>query len=273
MPEGPEIKRAADKLAGAIQGERALLVEFAFPKLQPHAPLLTGQRILRVEPRGKAMLIHFANHQSVYSHNQLYGEWAILQHGELPRASLQLRLAIHTRRNIAALYSASAIEVWPTMFIKEHPYIAKLGVELLAKGVTQQDVLAQINQPRFACKSLAGLLLDQGFLAGLGNYLRSEILFVARLHPSKRLAELSAAQRVALAQAAFELTHQSYRTAGITNSLSIANRMKAAGDSFSSYRHWVFDRDGENCHACGGEIKRIDISGRGLYWCPHCQWQ
>lgn len=273
MPEGPEIKRAADQLARAIQGQPALLVEFAFPQLQSQALLLTGQLIQCVEPRGKAMLIHFANHRSIYSHNQLYGEWAILEHGEPPRTSVQLRIAIHTQRNIAVLYSASSIEVWPTVRIKEHPYIARLGVELLAVGITQKEVLAQINQPRFARKSVAGLLLDQGFLAGIGNYLRSEILFVARIHPDVRLSALSAAQRATLAKAAFDLTHQSYQTSGITNDLCIANRMKAAGDSFSRYRHWVFDRDGESCHVCCNAIRRIDVSGRGLYWCPHCQSQ
>lgn len=271
MPEGPEIKRAADKLAAVIQNEPALLVEFAFPHLQQQAGMLTGQTIRKVESRGKAMLIHFANVQTIYSHNQLYGKWAILEQDERPHPSLQVRIAIHTQRKIAVLYSASEIEVLPTAQFTEHPYIAKLGVELLAEATTQMDVLTQINQPRFARKNLAAILLDQTFLAGIGNYLRSEILFVARIYPESRIAELTPAQRLVLAQAAINVIRQSYRTAGITNSLVIAKRLKAAGKLFGQYRHWVFDREGGDCYRCQSQIVRANFSGRGLYWCPHCQ--
>ena len=133
------------------------------------------------------------------------------------------------------------------------------------------DVLTQINQPRFARKNLAAILLDQSFLAGIGNYLRSEILFFARIHPEARIAELAPARRLALAQAAIDITRLSYRTVGITNSLAIANRLKAAGKSFEQYRHWVFDREGGDCYRCQCQIARVNISGRGLYWCSNCQ--
>lgn len=271
MPEGPEIKRSADELSAAILGKRAWLVEFAFPHLAAHAPAMREQIITRVEPRGKAMLTHFGHGQTIYSHNQLYGQWTILARGQPPQSGLQVRLAIHTDDSVAVLYSASDISVWPADRVAQHPYITKLGVELLAESTRVADVLAQVNDPRFARKSLAALLLDQGFLAGIGNYLRSDILFVARIHPHARLIDLNAAQRRSLASAAFELTHQSYQTHGITNDLAIVSKLKKQGLSFGRYRHWVFDRDHENCHVCSGAIERIDVSGRGLYWCAHCQ--
>ncbi len=183
MPEGPEIKHSADELATALVGERAQLVEFAFPHLIAHGTRMHAQTIIGVEPRGKAMLTHFSHGQTIYSHNQLYGQWRVLKRGEEPQPRLQIRLAIHTDAVVAVLYSASDISVWARERIDAHPYIAKLGVELLAESTRLADVLAQINDPRFARKSLAALLLDQAFLAGIGNYLRSEILFVARIHP------------------------------------------------------------------------------------------
>ena len=271
MPEGPEIKRSADELCAALLGKRAWLVEFAFPHLAEHTAAMCSQVISGVEPRGKALLTHFGHGQTIYSHNQLYGQWRILSRGQAPQSGLQVRLVIHTDDSVAVLYSASDISVWPTERVAHHPYIARLGVELLAESTRFADVFAQINDPRFARKSLAALLLDQGFLAGIGNYLRSDILFVARIHPHARLIDLKAAQRRKLATAAFELTHQSYKTRGITNDLTIASKLKKQGLSFGCYRHWVFDRDHENCHVCGGAIERIDVSGRGLYWCAHCQ--
>lgn len=271
MPEGPEIKRAADELHGALGGQRARLVEFAFPHLVTHTHAMRDEIVTGIEPRGKAMLTHFRHGVSIYSHNQLYGQWRILKRGQAPQQNLQIRMAIHTDDTVAVLYSASDISVWPTTRLIEHPYIAKLGTELLAADTVLTDVVAQINEPRFARKSLAALLLDQGFLAGIGNYLRSEILFVARIHPAARIIDLDTASRVMLANAALDLTRQSYRTRGITNDLAIARRLKRQGVSYGRYRHWVFDRAGEKCHVCATAIKRIDVSGRGLYWCERCQ--
>ncbi len=273
MPEGPEIRRAADKLKRALEGQRALSVRFAadrFPALQSSGKCLSGRVIEAVEPRGKAMLTRFAGGLTVYSHNQLYGEWAIYR-GEAPPSHLQTRLAIRTPTHSAILYSASEIEVLRTADVNRHPYIAKLGVELLDPAVTEADVLAQVCAPRFARRNLAGLLLDQGFLAGVGNYLRSDILFAARLHPAARPADLTPAQRAALARVALRMTRQSYRTRGITNDPQLARRLKAQGLAFGAYRHWVFDRAGAPCHACGHPIVRVDFGSRGLYLCERCQ--
>lgn len=271
MPEGPEIKRAADELARAISKQRALLVEFAFPHLARRAAELTGSVVTAIEPRGKAMLTHFDNGLSIYSHNQLYGQWRIHARGQAPDPRLQIRLAIHTAARVAVLYSASDISIWPRVRLPSHPYLARLGVELLVPSTTRDDVLAQVNDVRFARKSLAALLLDQGFLAGIGNYLRSEILFVARIHPAARIADLAMLQRRKLADAALHLTRQSYRTDGITNDEALAQKLKTRGWSYGRYRHWVFDRGGEACHVCAHVIERMEAGGRGLYWCRHCQ--
>lgn len=273
MPEGPEIRRAADKLKRVLDGRSAIEVRFAadrFPQLQKAGKLLSGRSVTRVEPRGKAMLTHFDGGLTIYSHNQLYGQWAIYK-SAAPDTHLQTRLTIRTATHSAILYSASEIEVLGTSEVPRHPYIARLGVELLDPVVTAANVLAQVGAPRFARRSLAGLLLDQGFLAGIGNYLRSDILFVARLHPQMRPADLSPARLRNLANAALDLTRRSYRTRGVTNDTGLAKRLKARGWTFGQYRHWVFERAGAPCHVCGDAIVRIDFGGRGLFLCEHCQ--
>lgn len=273
MPEGPEIRRAADKLKRVLAGQPAVSVRFAvdrFPALQASGKRLSGRVIETVEPRGKAMLTHFAGGLTIYSHNQLYGEWMVYR-GDAPASHLQTRLAIRTPTHSAILYSASEIEVLKTAEVHRHPYIARLGIELLDPAVTAADVLAQVCAPRFARRNLAGLLLDQGFLAGIGNYLRSDILFAARLHPAARPVDLAPAQLETLAHVALRMTRQSYRTRGITNDPALAKRLKAQGLAFGAYRHWVFDRNGAPCHACGHPILRVDFGSRGLYLCEHCQ--
>src|SRR5579871_2826603 len=108
MPEGPEIRRSADQLEKVLVGRKAHEVEFAFPHLKKHGAALTGRVINAVAPRGKAMLIHFAGGQSIYSHNQLYGEWLVAS-GTPPHTHLQQRLLIRTSAGTAVLYSASEI--------------------------------------------------------------------------------------------------------------------------------------------------------------------
>lgn len=271
MPEGPEIARAASDLAAVLANKRVLLIEFAFQQLKPHVDMITGSRIKSVRARSKAMLVEFDCGLTVYSHNQLYGRWAILAHGEASQVGLQVRMAIHVDEAVAVLYSASDIEVWPSANIGEQPYIRKLGLELLAAETTLNEVLAHIRQPKFQGRRVATLLLDQGFLAGIGNYLRSDILFAARIKPDARMKDLTLVQTNALAHHALAMTQQSFATNGITNDLKIAKKLRGRGMKFSQYRHWVFDRVGEPCHVCGTKITRLDLSGRAVFWCVGCQ--
>jgi endonuclease-8 len=271
MPEGPEIRLAAEKVAAAVAGRRARAVRFGLPRLRRHERVLAGRRVEGVEPRGKALLIHFEGGRSIYTHNQLYGRWFVVKPGCAPSTTRVLRLAIETDTRWALLYSASDIEVLARERLVQHPYISRLGVELLDPRVGLPQVRAQLDQARFLRRNLAALLLDQGFLAGVGNYLRSEILFVARLRGESRLGQLDAAARDRLAEAALTLTRQSYRTRGITNDLECAARLKAGGMSFGRYRHHVFDRAGEPCWRCGSPIARGSLAGRAIFECRRCQ--
>ncbi len=99
MPEGPEIRRAADEVEKAIIGLPVREIWFAFPSLQHYEEVLTGARIERVDTKGKAMLIRFDNGYTIYSHNQLYGKWYVRSSYNYPSTNRQLRLAIHNEKN------------------------------------------------------------------------------------------------------------------------------------------------------------------------------
>jgi endonuclease-8 len=271
VPEGPEIRREADRIARALAGRKATRVEFAFPALRRHASRLAGRRVRAVEPRGKALLIHFAGGLSIYSHNQLYGRWFVTPAGRLPSTRRSLRLAIHNRERSALLYSASEIEVLRPTGIERHPYLSKLGPDALDPRLRDAALVRRLDDPRFARRSLAALLLDQAFVAGIGNYLRAEILFTAGVHPARRPQDLSPAERKALARAIRAVSRQSYRTGGITNELARARRLAAQGLRRGEYRHHVFARAGQRCWTCGTTIRRADLGGRRIFFCPRCQ--
>ena len=273
MPEGPEIKRAAERIAKAISGQIAERVEFAFERLQPYEAELQGRRITCVEARGKAMLTRFEDTPvRIYSHNQLYGRWKTSKAGTLPKTTRSLRLAIHTPKRSALLYSASDICVLHNDAEEaEHAYLSRLGPDLLDNSVCPAMVDARLQDRKFARRRLAGLYLDQSFLCGPGNYLRSEILFVARTHPQKRPCDLRDDERMRLAEASLSVTRRAYAQRGVTVAGDEVAQLKSEGASRRQYRHYVFARAGYPCRECGASVEKSTVSGRRLYHCPHCQ--
>jgi endonuclease-8 len=273
MPEGPEIRRAADRIADVLVDREIEDVKFAFPALRRFSPLLRGQRVLDIETRGKALLTHFDSDYTIYSHNQLYGVWKIARRGRLPKTSRSLRLALHTATHSALLYSASDISVWRREELGLHPFLAKLGPDLLSAGLHWRDIAARLREPPFAGRALASLYLDQHFLAGNGNYLRSEVLFCAGLHPSRRPRELSRGEVGTLARETLAVVQRSYATAGITLTPQLARSLQQRVRTRERRRFFVFARDGLPCYRCGTTIRRESMGSRRIYWCPECQPQ
>ena len=169
------------------------------------------------------------------------------------------------------LYSASDIEVLSDDELLTHPFLASLGPDLLNSQTTIAEVRERFVDPKFRRRSFSSLLLDQKFLAGLGNYLRSEIMFSAAVMPTQRPMDCSEEQIDLLAQASVELTRRSYQTGGITNPDERVAALKAAGKSLRDYRFMVFARAGRGCYACGSQIEKDAAGGRRFYYCPRCQ--
>ncbi|MEO0649565.1 MAG: endonuclease VIII [Planctomycetota bacterium] len=271
MPEGPEIRRVADRLQRAIGGRRLADVRFAHEHLKPHEDELRGSAVERVTSRGKALVTYFDNGRALYTHNQLYGVWRVCAAGKPPRTARSLRVALETAERWALLYSASEIEVLDAEDVEEHPFVAKLGPDLLDRTTSVDAVVERLGDPRFARRTLGALLLDQGFLAGVGNYLRSEILFFAGLDAARKPRDLTDAQRRELASQAVGVTRRAYRTGGLTEAPEALAAAKAAGEPRRSYRHAVFGRAGAPCRRCGRQVRREEVAGRRLYRCTGCQ--
>ncbi len=272
MPEGPEIRLAADEVEKALLQRPTTSVSFAFAALRRFEKRLTGRRVTGVTTRGKAILTHFDNDLVIYSHNQLYGRWYIEPRGRLPDTNRQLRLAIHNDEFSALLYSASAIEVLKLRELARHPFLSRLGPDLLSDRPGVDCIVDRLNSQRFRQRQLAGLLLDQGFVAGLGNYLRAEILTRAGLHPLLKPAQCSQAQLRRLARQVIDLTDRAYRTRGIINPARLVTKLRAQGlTRKEQYRFNSYGRAGQNCHFCGAQIECNNAGGRKMYFCPGCQ--
>ena len=132
-------------------------------------------------------------------------------------------------------------------------------------------IRARLDDPRFRGRSLASLLLDQRFVAGLGNYLRSDILFDAGLRAHSRPRDLDDDARARLARAILDLARRSYRTGGVTNEPRRARAARDAGVTFEDYRFLAYGREGAPCWVCDTPIVRSDAGGSGLFHCATCQ--
>lgn len=276
MPEGPEIRRMVDDIYKAVGGKTAQSVFFAFEHLKPFESALRGRKVESVEARSKAVLVFFEATDEdgpwcVYSHNQLYGKWRMGKPDQESSTNRQLRFAIIGPKKAARLYSASDIQLVRPDELNEVPYLSRLGPDPLNQDVSVAQLLAVFDDKRFRGRNLGGLLLDQAFVAGIGNYLRSEILFEAGVSPRVRPRDLDADQQSKLAEAILTLVQRTYQLKGITNPPERADRLKKEGWTFGQRRHMVFNRDGERCHDCASALVKTTMASRRLYYCPVCQ--
>ncbi len=128
-----------------------------------------------METRGKALLTHFSNDLTLYSHNQLYGVWRVVDTGEEPQTTRVLRVKLQTADKTILLYSASDVE----MLTRNTDHASVFTTRWSRCAGSESDAGGgeeRVLSPRFRNRQFAGLLLEQAFLAGLGNYLRVEIL-------------------------------------------------------------------------------------------------
>ena len=268
MPEGPETRRVALRLAKALIGKPLTEVAFDVEGLEAWGERLVGAQVTRVTSRGKALLTAFSTGHVLYSHNLLYGRWSIVRRG-LGSTRRRLRVLLRTADLAALLHSATEIALVPETEVEKIPYLVRLGPDVL--DVSHGELRARLREPAFRGRQLAALLLDQHFVAGIGNYLRAEALFVARISPAKRPRDLTATESRALADAIHELAARSVETGGVTLDARRVAKAKAAKLPRRAARHFVYGRGGRPCFRCDTLIVRANLGGRHLYACPTCQ--
>ncbi len=271
MPEGPETRRAADRISNRLRDRSLSHLRLPFPPISEFEGVLKKAHIESVTSRGKALLIRFDNGLSLYSHSQLYGRWTVNKASTEIRWNRSLRAEFVAEGYAVRLWSATDVEVLPTDKEEEHPYILKLGPDVLDDDTTSDMICERLESPRFNRRHASSLMLDQTFIAGLGNYLRSEILHQAGVHPKSRPKDLDPGAITKLGSLTKSISIRSYESNGLTVSDDLARRRKGMGERRRSYRHSAFCRNGMDCHVCGATIIRIRVSGRRLDMCPKCQ--
>ena len=273
MPEGPEIKRAADRIGKVLVGKEIIESNFYYERIKKREEMVKNKNIKEITTRGKAMLIRFNNNWSMYSHNQLYGKWTVNLNATKIKSTRALRVVFTTNKHTVRLWSATNIDLIPTSEENKHPFLKKIGPDVLNKSCSFELIEERLTSKSFKKKKASTLMLDQTVFAGLGNYLRSEILFDAKIHPDDRPVDLNKKKITQWAKSIKEISCLAYKTGGFTVSKALADQNKANGEPRRAYRHAVFMRYKYECLNCKSRIERKWYGKRKLDYCPSCQYQ
>lgn len=271
MPEGDTIFRTAATLSKAIGGKVVRRYRSPLPGGATAGDRLHGQRITLVEARGKYLLVHFEDGTVLLTHMRMTGSWHIYRPGERwQKSERAARVVIETDDFVAVCFAAPVVELLPRGELTRHSVLARLGPDILKDDfdvVTARERLrAHPDEP------IGAALLMQSVLSGIGNVYKSEVLFLCRVDPLVKVADLTDETLDRLIARARELMLANVdggpRT---TTGLPMRAFMPRARP-----RYWVYDRRGEPCQECGSAIQATregaeGVAARVTYYCPTCQ--
>lgn len=271
MPELPEVEtilrqlaagsEAAPPLAGQVfSGVKLLWARSLAEPADPGAlsEELIGQTILRLERRGK--YLHFRlTRASLLIHLRMSGDLRVEAQSALLKPHDRAVFNFESGWRLAFNDARKFGRVWYTRDAGR--LLADLGPEPFDPGLTAERFQRMLSARR---RLLKPLLLDQTFIAGLGNIYTDEALNLARLHPLIPSDQIRLDQARALLQAVRDVLEDGIRSNGAS-----IDWVYRGGDFQNHFR--VYQRTGQPCPACGAAVERIIVGQRGTHFCPSCQ--
>jgi endonuclease-8 len=280
MPEGDTIFRAARTLHRVLAGKTVTRFQSVFPALTRIAEdhPIVGRTVERVESRGKSILMVFSESLVLHTHMRMNGSWHVYPAGaRWQRPARDMRVLVGTADAVAVGFNVPVAELLTPRQLAQHRQLRALGPDLLTgagapAGSETFDRAEAIRRLRARGQDAIGdALLDQRVVAGIGNVLRSEILFVARVNPFTTIAQLGDEAIDRLIDAARDLIASNVLDRSQTLHPSIGRRTTRSMDPDAKL--WVYSRGGKPCRRCGAIVqsKKTGLDARLTYWCPSCQ--
>jgi len=298
MPEGPEVRKYADALDATLTGRAIVSLEArtkdARKWLQDNEQRLRGRRVERVVSHGKHLIGYIEGRFFFHSHLMMWGRWQTFGPAKSKRKPLELpgkdrreRARIVVEGGAAILLSAPIFNVGEGNPYDQMEILATLGPDALPyRGrFKRTEFLRRLLEHRD--ERIGAALLNQRIVAGLGNYLRAEVLFNCKLNPWLTVGELANRNLSCLSKTIPQLTRDSYErgaTAGEEDRRRMANDPSLVYQPGREYgtRHLVFRRTNLPCLRCGEKIRQLrqktiqtqedeEERTRIVYFCAKCQ--
>lgn len=270
MPELPEVETIIRGLQQQLIGLKIVRIRVILPKViredkERFVSLLKGASVQGIKRRGKIILIALSNKMTILVHLKLSGQ-IIYTSPEKPSSK-------HTHLIFDLSDGNQLRYIDPRQFgyfllinnseLSQIRQLTTLGPDPLK--ISLDDFKERISKRKGRIKSL---LLNQSFLAGIGNIYADEILHQAQIHPLEPAQTISIPQIEKLYQSIKEILTEAIKQKGS----SIRDYLDSSGQEGGYQKlHQVYQREGKPCFTCQTKIARLKIGSRSSYFCPNCQ--
>ncbi|MCL5985162.1 MAG: bifunctional DNA-formamidopyrimidine glycosylase/DNA-(apurinic or apyrimidinic site) lyase [Actinobacteria bacterium] len=271
MPELPEVETYKRDLLKHFKGK---VLEHAYlgrerssnVSCQDFNKELSGKRLLDIRRFGKMLSFDFEGGISMLVHLMISGRYIISNERRLPDRSTQVAFWFEGNESLLIRYLFLGFcRLYKTSELDECDEVKKLGIDPTSSDFNLEYVDHIFDSKKGNIKSL---LLDQGFLSGIGNIYADEILFQAGISPYRKINSLSKAEKSKLYEAIVYQLQLGIEMRGATIQ-SYADIYGNPGSFQDNIK--VHSKKDADCVNCGHKLVRAKVGGRGTYYCPSCQ--
>lgn len=293
MPELPEVETIRQNLQESIVGKKIKDIEVRKAKIfQGNPKEIIGQTIEGIERKGKILIIKLSGSKSLLVHFKLTGQmvWVdkqskrvkeqeserIVLESKIPFAGTELPAktthVIFSINGGKLFYNDLRQFGWIKVVsdlgnLSKLSDLGKLGPEPFDKGFTFEYFKTIFSK---TSKPIKLVLMDQEKIAGVGNIYANEALLEAGIRPDKPANTLKNEEIEKLKSSIVKVLEEGLKYGG--SSAEDEAYIKPTGEPGEYQKHFrVYQRAGEGCLKCGGLIKRINLGGRGTFYCEKCQ--
>lgn len=271
MPEIPEIETVKHHLSVKVQGKTIKSITVNRDKalnvsVDEFIKTLVNQRICSVRRRAKQIIISFSNDHSIIIHFMLEGYMRFFYSDEELSGNPSV-LFVLTSGDTLACYKINLgyIHLVATTMLAEIPELDGLGPEPLEPAFTVKEFLDLLSQRKGMIKPL---LMDQQFIAGIGNVYSNEVLFCSGILPTRKVAAITVEERQKLYECLQNLLKRAVESGGVYDEKFSSDDTLTGG--FESQLQVAY-RTGQPCYRCGAVIMTKRVGGRNAFYCPICQ--
>ncbi len=275
MPELPEVETVRRSLLPFLVGRTIRSVTTVWPRVVEGSTAprfrraLSGRRVLGLSRRAKYLVVELDRGRLVI-HLRMTGKLIPVARAPRDRKHVSALLTLDEAQPEAGVLIFHDVRRFGRLQLFEDDgefrnFAERFGPEPLDRRFTPERLVHSLHNHR---RLLKALLLDQEFVAGLGNIYVDEALWEARLHPLTPSHHVSTPQATALHAAIRKVLRESIRRNGTT-----FLDFKFLGGQRGGYTEFlrVFRRQGEPCPRCGRTIRKLRVAGRGTHVCETCQ--
>jgi formamidopyrimidine-DNA glycosylase len=267
MPELPEVETIKNELLPYVIGRSISGVTLFWERMLRQPSLaefycrISGQKITRITRRGKYLIFSLSSGDFLIIHLKMSGS-LLIGKDTPPRYT---RAAIHLDDGTSIFFRDPRKFGKMQLVVDISVILNKLGPEPLESDFTPQLLAQRLSKRKAPIKSV---LIDQAFIAGVGNMYADEALFSAGIYPLRPANSLSKEEVQRLHQA----IQGALKAAIVDKGASVNTYFRPGGETGSAHFQFrVAHRGGKSCPICGKTIERISIRQRGSYFCPGCQ--